>query len=98
MPLSFDMPLEKLQTYTGSNPKPTDFDSFWDNKLKDISNIDPKIEIRPSKFQTSFAFALQQMLPARTVSCNWWKEMRNPSARAHRFQMPFQLVASPPQG
>ena len=55
MPLSFDMPLEKLQTYTGSNPKPTDFDSFWDNKLNDLDNIDPQIEIIPSKFQSSFA-------------------------------------------
>ena len=30
MPLLFDMPWEELQTYEGRNPKPADFDSFWD--------------------------------------------------------------------
>ena len=55
MPLSFDMPLEKLKSYKGSTPKPQDFDSFWDTKLIDVTNIDPKVEIIPSKFQTSFA-------------------------------------------
>ena len=55
MPLSFDMPLEKLKSYKGSTPKPQDFDLFWDTKLIDVTNIDPKVEIIPSKFQTSFA-------------------------------------------
>ncbi len=55
MPLSFDMPLEKLKTYTGSNPKPIDFDSFWDNKLNQLNKINPQVEIIQSKFQTSFA-------------------------------------------
>jgi len=51
----FDMPLEKLRKYMGSNPKPNDFDSFWDNNIKELDKIDPNIEIIPSAFQTSFA-------------------------------------------
>jgi len=30
MPLLFDMPLEQLKTYEGLNPRPDDFDAFWD--------------------------------------------------------------------
>ena len=29
MPLSFDLPLESLKSYEGTNPKPSDFDDFW---------------------------------------------------------------------
>ncbi len=28
MPLSFDFPLEQLETYQGINPRPADFDEF----------------------------------------------------------------------
>ena len=55
MPLSFDMPLDKLKSYTGSNPKPTDFESFWDKNIKSLDKIDTKVEINKSKFETSFA-------------------------------------------
>ncbi len=33
MPLLFDMPLDQLQAYEGTNPKPSDFDAFWDRGL-----------------------------------------------------------------
>ena len=55
MPLLFDMSWENLQTYEGRNPKPADFDSFWDNGLLEIAAIDPETELIPSAFQTSFA-------------------------------------------
>ena len=35
MPM-LDMSLEKLQAYQGKNPKPADFDQFWDNELEKI--------------------------------------------------------------
>lgn len=34
MPL-VDMPLEKLRVYQGTNPRPDDFDAFWDRGLDD---------------------------------------------------------------
>jgi len=58
MPLLFDMSWENLQTYEGRNPKPADFDSFWDNGLLEIAAIDPETELIPSAFQTSFAECL----------------------------------------
>ncbi len=37
MPLTFDYPLEKLKTYTGMNPRPADFDAFWDRSLAEMA-------------------------------------------------------------
>ena len=37
MPLLFDMPLEKLQTYKGCNPKPDDFDAFWEKSIEELN-------------------------------------------------------------
>lgn len=50
-----DMPLEKLKTYKGINPRPADFDAFWDRSIKEMLSIDPAIELIPAKFQVSFA-------------------------------------------
>jgi len=50
-----DMPLEQLRTYQGRNPKPTDFDAFWDRSLAEMHALDPKPERRPAAFATSFA-------------------------------------------
>ena len=50
-----DMPLEKLKTYTGINPRPADFDEFWDRSIAEMLAVDPQIELVPAKFQTDFA-------------------------------------------
>ncbi|MFO7534582.1 MAG: acetylxylan esterase [Kiritimatiellia bacterium] len=55
MPLLFDMPFEQLQKYQGRNPKPADFDSFWDRSVAEMRAVDPQPEFRPAEFQTSFA-------------------------------------------
>ena len=56
MPLLFDMPLEDLKIYKGVNPRPNDFDSYWDAALKEMAEVDPQIEIIPDEeFQTPFA-------------------------------------------
>jgi cephalosporin-C deacetylase len=55
MPLLFDMPLEELGIYKGTNPRPSDFDSFWKSALKELEYQDPQIEIIPADFQTGFA-------------------------------------------
>lgn len=55
MPLAFDMPFDQLHTYQGTNPRPADFDDFWDNSLDELGKIDPEPELVPAEFQTSFA-------------------------------------------
>ena len=51
MPLTFDLPLEQLRTYQGKNPRPADFDSFWDSSLAEMRLIDPKVELILAEFQ-----------------------------------------------
>ncbi|PID58245.1 acetylesterase [candidate division KSB3 bacterium] len=55
MPLTFDMPLKELSSYQGCNPRPADFDAFWDNALREMQALDPEVELCPTKFQTAFA-------------------------------------------
>ena len=55
MALLFDMPLEKLHTYQGTNPRPGDFDTYWERALKEMHALDAAIEIVPADFQTTFA-------------------------------------------
>ena len=56
MPLTFDMPLEELRDYQGINPKPADFDLYWDAALSEMNAVDPQVEIVPDKaFQVPFA-------------------------------------------
>ena len=55
MPLLFDMSWEELQTYEGTNPRPADFDDYWDRGLRELDSTDPEVEYVPSPFQTSFA-------------------------------------------
>ena len=54
MPL-LDMPLENLREYQGVNPRPADFDSFWENSLAEMRSIDPQTTFTPSWFTTSYA-------------------------------------------
>jgi cephalosporin-C deacetylase len=55
MPLMFDMPWEELQTYQGVNPRPADFDAYWERGLAEMRALDPQIEITPAEFQTPYA-------------------------------------------
>jgi len=47
MPVTIDMSLDQLRTYMGRNPRPADFDAYWDKSLEEMRNIDPKIELVP---------------------------------------------------
>jgi cephalosporin-C deacetylase len=55
MPLQFDMPLEELYTYQGTNPRLDDFQQFWDKGLAEMRGLAPEVELVPTSFQTSFA-------------------------------------------
>lgn len=54
MPL-IDMPLEKLKTYGGTNPKPADFDEYWERALKEMNDTDPCVQITKSEFSLPYA-------------------------------------------
>lgn len=51
MPL-IDLPLEQLQTYSGRNPRPSDFDRFWDDALDQLHEIPPEPAIELIKNPT----------------------------------------------
>ncbi|WNR46108.1 acetylxylan esterase [Paenibacillus roseipurpureus] len=52
---SFDMPLAKLLTYQGCNPRPEDFDAYWDRAIAEMKSISPQLELFPSEFQIPYA-------------------------------------------
>lgn len=43
-----DFPLAQLQTYTGINPCPKDFDAYWESALAELAGVDPEVELIPS--------------------------------------------------
>lgn len=55
MPLIFDLPLEQLESYQGRNPRPQDFDSFWDKGLAEMRATDPQVELIPAEFKLANA-------------------------------------------
>ena len=51
MPLTFDLPIQQLKTYQGKNPRPSDFDSFWDKSLAEMRSLNPRVELVAADFQ-----------------------------------------------
>ena len=54
MPL-IDKPIAELWLYQGINPRPDDFDAYWDEALAEMEATDPDIELKPAAFQAPFA-------------------------------------------
>jgi len=50
-----DMPLEKLKVYQGKNPRPADFDEFWDKSLAEMNAIDPEAVLTPCDIKSKLA-------------------------------------------
>ena len=46
-----DMPLAELKEYKGCNPKPADFDEFWDKSIAQMHALDPELELIPADFK-----------------------------------------------
>jgi cephalosporin-C deacetylase len=55
MPLTFDLPREQLDTYAGRNPRPADFDDFWQNGLAEMRAVEPDVALVPAEFETAVA-------------------------------------------
>jgi cephalosporin-C deacetylase len=53
MPL-VDMPLPELLKVEGRNPKPLDFDSFWDQSLAEQANCDPELSLTKKDVSADF--------------------------------------------
>ena len=51
----FEMPLDQLRTYKGLNPRPSDFDAYWDRGLSDLNATDPQPELVPHASPSRFA-------------------------------------------
>lgn len=45
---TFDLPLAELATYPGRNPRPADFDAYWDDALRELDATDPRPEFVPN--------------------------------------------------
>lgn len=50
-----DMPLEQLRQYRGRNPKPADFDAYWDESLAEMRALDPQLELVPYAYPAPYA-------------------------------------------
>jgi len=53
MPLTFDLPFEQLKSYEGRNPRPRDFDTFWEEGLAEMRTTDPQVELVPAEFKAA---------------------------------------------
>ncbi len=49
MPL-IDLPLPELRRYAGRNPRPLDFDAYWNRALAELATVDPRAELQPAAF------------------------------------------------
>lgn len=50
-----DMPLSELKTYAGINPKPADFDAYWQRAFEEMDQVDPQVELKPAAFKADYA-------------------------------------------
>lgn len=48
---SYEMPLEEMRTYTGSNPRPADFDAYWAAALTELDHVAPEPVLTPAEFK-----------------------------------------------
>lgn len=54
MPI-IDLPLEQLYAYSGRNPRPDDFDEYWERALAEMRSVDPQVEMVPVDVGAEFA-------------------------------------------
>jgi len=47
MPI-IDKPLAELRVYSGINPRPADFDTYWDESVRELDTLDSQVELRPN--------------------------------------------------
>ncbi|MCC6547183.1 alpha/beta fold hydrolase [Candidatus Sumerlaeota bacterium] len=82
MPL-VDKPLSDLKTYQGINPRPDDFEAFWNDALEEMRATPPSIKLVPAKLQ----------LPAAECFDLTWDGVRG--ARLHAKYLRPSHIRSP---
>ena len=55
MPGLFDLPFDQLQDYQGTNPRPADFNAYWERAHRELQAVDAAVELAPAQFQAPFA-------------------------------------------
>ncbi len=50
-----DLPLEKLYSYLGRNPRPDDFDGYWDAALRELATTEPAPTLVPHHLPSRLA-------------------------------------------
>ena len=46
-----DMPVKELEQYMGRNPRPADFEEYWDAALNEMKSVDPNVSLTPAEFK-----------------------------------------------
>jgi len=85
MPI-IDKPLPELRVYGGINPRPSDFDAYWDESVRELDATDPLVELRRN-----------DTLPLRNSECFdlWFTGVGG--ARVHaKYVRPRGLTAPAP--
>lgn len=54
MPI-IDMPLDELKEYNGRNPRPDDFDAYWERAITEMEAVDPSVRLVQSDFSVPYA-------------------------------------------
>lgn len=52
MPARFDMPIDSLQGYAGTNPRPADFDDYWSAALAELDSLPENATFIRADFET----------------------------------------------
>ena len=47
-----DKPIDELKAYRGINPRPADFDAYWDESLREMRAVDPDVKLVPYPLPT----------------------------------------------
>ena len=50
-----DMPVEQLKVYQGRNPRPADFEEYWEKSLAEMRSVKADVELVPAPFQVPCA-------------------------------------------
>lgn len=51
MPM-IDMPIKELEKYMGINPRPEDFDAYWEQAITEMKAVDSQVVMDKAEFQT----------------------------------------------
>ena len=91
-----DMPLEQLKSYRGRNPRPADFDAYWDRALAEMRAVEAKVELVPHDLGVSAGESRGAAFGAEAFDL-WFTGVRG--ARIHaQYLRPKGANGKPPQG